>query len=201
MPPLIKPKRTATRPASTAIPFGLVFFKMVLLFFSTNTTVHGQISVAKEYQIKALFLYNFTQFVQWPAHCFSHESAPIIIGILGEDPFGSYIDELVKGEVIAKHPLIVERYPTIEDVGKCHLLFINLKEKDQVRRALNSLHTKPVLTISDADNFAKMGGMIRFIRDNERIRLRINTTAVTEAQLVISSKLLRLSEIVTGNNN
>ena len=66
---------------------------------------------------------------------------------------------------------------------------------------LDSLGRKPILTVSDADNFARMGGMIRFLREDERIGLRINTTAVKKAQLVISSKLLRLSDIVTGKNN
>ena len=139
--------------------------------------------------------------MQWPPQSFARENAPLIIGIFGEDPFGSYIDELIEGEVINNHPLIVQRYATVKDMGDCHLLYINLKEKDQIRRTLDSLQTKPVLTISDADNFARIGGMIRFIREDERIRVRINTTAVTEAQLVISSKLLRLSEIVTGKNN
>lgn len=193
-------QHTANFPASMARSLypGCLF---LLLFFLPTIETHGQVSVAKEFQVKALFLYNFTHFVQWPQESFSDPDAPLVIGILGEDPFGPYIDELVKGEAVNNHPIVVERYASIEDVDHCHVLFINFAEKNTVKRTLDSLQARPILTVGDVDNFARMGGIIRFVREDERIGLRINTTAAAEAQLVISSKLLRLSEIVTGNNN
>ena len=194
--PLLRKQQTARGWALTAAPFCLV-----VLFFLSTLELHGQEPVAKEFQVKALFLYNFTQFVQWPQHSFASPDAPLIIGILGEDPFGSYIDELVTGEAIDNHPIVVKRYANIEDVDHCHVLFMNITEKNEVKRMLDSLEHKPTLTVSETDNFARMGGMVRFLREDERIGLRINTTAVKKAQLVISSKLLRLSDIVTGKNN
>ena len=199
--PVLKTSKRSVYPAWMATPFTLWLLSTLFFFFSTNDQIHAQAPVAKEYQVKALFLYNFTQFVQWPPHSFEQSDGPLIIGILGEDPFGSYIDELVKGEVIGNHPLTVRRFSNTEQIGDCHLLYINLKEKDQITKTLALLRKRPILTVSEADDFARIGGMIRFIRDDERIRLRINTTAVAEAQLVISSKLLRLSEIVTGKIN
>src|SRR5688572_10771685 len=78
--------------------------------------------VAREYQLKAVFIYNFTQFVEWPSNAFSSDQAPMVIGILGTDPFGSDLEETIAGEKINGHPLLVQHYSTIEEVGACQIL-------------------------------------------------------------------------------
>src|SRR2546430_1625474 len=60
-----------------------------------------------EYQLKAVFLFNFAQFVEWPAQASTEPDAPLVIGVLGQNPFGSYLDELVRGEKVGPHPLVV----------------------------------------------------------------------------------------------
>jgi hypothetical protein len=155
----------------------------------------------REYQIKAVFLFNFTQFVEWPSTAFAAPNSPLVIGILGEDPFGSYLDETVKDEVVDNHPLVVERFASAKDIRVCHILFINLKEKDDIRQALDDLKSQPILTVSDLDTFLRTGGMIRFFTENSRIRIRINVDRTTEENLTISSKLLRLAEIFSQKNN
>jgi hypothetical protein len=172
-----------------------------VLFLSLSKDLSAQDLPAREYQIKAVFLYNFTQFVQWPESAFSETASPLVIGILGEDPFGSYLDETVKGEVVNNHPLVIRRYEKLEDAKGCHVLFIGDDNKEDIRRTLQSLRTQPVLTVGDFDGFARMGGMVRFLTEKGRIRLRINVDAATEANLVISSKLLRLADITTQKNN
>ena len=54
---------------------------------------------AREYQVKAVFLYHFVQFVQWPPESFPAKDSPLVVGILGEDPFDAYLEQVVKGEV------------------------------------------------------------------------------------------------------
>ena len=78
----------------------------------------------RENQVKAVFLFNFTQFVEWPANAFSSSDAPFVIGIVGNDPFGNYLEETVKGEKMKDHPLIIQRYRDLRDIQNCHLLFI-----------------------------------------------------------------------------
>jgi hypothetical protein len=151
-----------------------------------------------EYQIKAVFLFNFTQFVEWPSTAFERQNAPLVIGILGKDPFGSYLDETIKGEEVNGHPLVVQRFSRAEDVKKCHILFITPSDKDQLRNIFDGLTNQPILTVGDVVNFSKSGGMIRFFTENNKIRIRINLDIVKDADLIISSKLLRMAEIVSS---
>jgi hypothetical protein len=153
-------------------------------------------SLPREYQLKAVFLFNFAQFVEWPAGAFPGPGTPLIIGVLGSDPFGAALDEVVRGETVDDHPLEIRRYRSVEDVTGCHILFVGGLEKDRLERVLDSLKGRPILTVGDTDRFAGRGGMIRFVTDRNRIRLRINLEAATAAHLKISSKLLRPAEIV-----
>lgn len=149
-----------------------------------------------EYQVKAVFLFNFTQFVEWPEKIFSADNEPLVIGILGDDPFGAFLDETIKGESVNGHPLKVQRFTKLDQLTTCHVLFISQTEKNQVKSILLGLERKSILTVSDINNFAKQGGMIRFVTESNKTRIRINLEAAKKEGLTISSKLLRLAEIV-----
>ena len=161
------------------------------IFFSSAQTIDDH-----EYQIKAAFLFNFTQFVEWPVDALPETKAPLVIGILGENPFSTYLEEIIAGEQVNGHPLVVQQYKNVEEIKTCHILFINLAETDQPEQAITSLKARSILTVSDRINFIKQGGMIRFIRKNNKIQIQINPEPVKEANLIISSKLLRVAEIV-----
>lgn len=158
-------------------------------------------SVLREYQIKALFLFNFAQFIEWPAAMFSTAEAPLTIGVLGEDPFGADLDEIVRSEKIAGHTLTIRRYRRIEDIDRCHILFISRSENARLEQIFLRLAGRATLTVGDIENFCKRGGMIRFVTENKKIRLRINLQAAQRAGLTISSKLLRPAEIITDGND
>lgn len=166
---------------------------VVLLSFA-SFRLQAQTTASREYQVKAVFLFNFSQFVDWPPATFSSSNTPFVIGILGDDPFGSYIDETVAGEKMKGHPMVVHRYRTVKDITDCQILFI--ADPDYADEALRTLGRRSVLTVSDAANFARQGGMVRFFTENNKLRLQINPSAAKAAGLTISSKLLRLAEIV-----
>ncbi len=151
---------------------------------------------SKEYQIKAAFLYNFSQFVEWPPSALGGAHEPIILGIIGEDPFGAYLDELVRGEKVNHHPLVVQRYASADEIKQCHVLFISRSKGPPPGPLLASLKGRSVLTVGDSDEVAKAGVMIRFLTDQNKIRLRINVEAAKAVNLTISSKLLKAAEIV-----
>ncbi|AYB29081.1 YfiR family protein [Chryseolinea soli] len=165
-----------------------------LLSFGAHAPSQGETS--KEYQVKAVFLYNFTQFIEWPPDAFDQPDAPLVIGILGPDPFGKYLDETVQGEKVNGHPLVVQRFHTLADVAHCQILFISTDEKNQWKQIFEYAKARHVLTVGDVTNFSKQGGMIRFFPEENKIRIRINLTSVKNADLKVSSKLLRLAEIV-----
>src|SRR5688500_14600078 len=114
---------------------------------------------SREYQLKAVFLFNFTQFVEWPGNSFSSDQAPLVIGILGTDPFGSYLEEIVAGEKINGHPLLIQRYNNVEEIETCQILFINVTETNKREEIITRLKGRNILTVSDAPDFAKQGGM------------------------------------------
>jgi hypothetical protein len=158
----------------------------------------AQTGVTKDYQVKAVFLFNFAQFVEWPASAFADASSPIVIGVLGEDPFGTYLDETVRGEKVDNRPLEVQRYRRVDEIKACHILFISRSEASQLEQILVSLKDRSLLVVGDGDDFARRGGMIRLATIQNKIRLIINVEAAKTASLTISSKLLRSAELVTA---
>jgi hypothetical protein len=151
---------------------------------------------ASESQVKAVFLFNFAQFVEWPALAVSDSQKPVVIGILGDDPFGAVLDETLRGERLGARPFEIRRYRQVAEVQECDVLFISRSEAERAAAILANLKGRPILTVSEGKDFAKQGGMIQFFTDNSRIRLRINPEAAQAANLTISSKLLRVAEIV-----
>lgn len=175
------------------------FVLLLILLFVRSASIQPQTS--KEYQIKAVFLFNFTQFIEWPGSAFGEASDPFVIGIVGDDPFGPYLDETIRGENLDGHPLVVKRFKTPDEVEVCHILFVNMSDRDDIKNAFDRIKSHSVLTVGDVANFGKQGGMIRFITENNKTRIRINLEAAREADLTISSKLLKLAEIVETQSN
>jgi hypothetical protein len=152
----------------------------------------------REYQVKAVFLFNFAQFVDWPSSAFPDRQTPLVIGVLGKDPFEGSLEEAVRGETINARPLEIRRFKSVEEVRDCHVLFISNSESAHLERILGALKGRNILTVSDVDGFAERGGMIRFVTEKNKVRFRINLDSAKAAGLTISSKLLRPAEIVTS---
>jgi hypothetical protein len=162
----------------------------------------ADMTVAQEYQIKAIFLFNFVQFVTWPATAFPGSHTPITIGILGNDPFGPFLEEAVRGEVIDGRSLTIKRFQVIGEVSDSQVLFVSKSEAGRLRQILAALQGTSILTVGEAEAFARQGGMINFIIVDNKVRYEINVEAAKRANLDISSKLLRLAKIVgSGMDN
>ena len=170
------------------------------LLFLGGLDASAQTAPSREYQIKAVFLFNFAQFVEWPATAFAGPSSPIVIGVLGESPFGAYLDDTVLGEKVNNRPVEVQRYSRVEDIKTCHILFISRSEASHLEQILVSLKDRSLLVVGDGDDFARRGGMIRLATIQNKVRLIINVDAAQVANLTISSKLLRSAEILTASN-
>jgi hypothetical protein len=153
-----------------------------------------------EYQLKAIFLFNFTQFVEWPANAFADASAPLIIGVLGDDPFGASLDQTVRGEKANGRSLVIQRYRVVAEIDSCHILFVSRSERSRLETIFRALRGRSILTVSDLDDFARSGGMVQFRTENNRVRLRINLEVAKAAQLTISSKLLRSVDVLPPGN-
>jgi hypothetical protein len=156
--------------------------------------------VPTEYQVKAVFVFNFSRFLEWSPQSFTAPNAPFVIGILGNDPFGARLDEAVRGEQIDQHPLLVRRFRSLDEIGDCRILYIDRSESARLQQILAALDHRSTLTVSDLDDSSQRGVMVQFATENNRIRLRINVESARAAGLTISSKLLRSAEIVGAHN-
>jgi hypothetical protein len=174
-----------------------LFLRATIALFLLAPAVFAAADAPTEYQVKAVFVYNFSHFVDWPAKAFAAPGEPFIIGILGDDPFGARIDEAVRGEQINGHPLVVSRFHRADELGDCRILFIAPSEGAQLPQIVAALTHGNTLTVSDMPRSAERGVMIQFVTENNRIRLRINAESARAAGLTINSNLLRSAEIVT----
>jgi hypothetical protein len=167
---------------------------LIVALFATGGA--RAIAGPSEYQVKAVFLFNFTQFVDWPPQAFPGPDAPFVIGVLGRDPFGPQLDEVVRGETVNRRPLVIERYRSVAEIRDCNILYIGSTESGHLDEILAALKGRSILTVGDADPGGRRGVMIQLVNENNRIRLRIDVAAAKAGNLTISSKLLRPAEIV-----
>lgn len=165
-----------------------------LIFTGIFAMLHGHAQAqVLEYQLKAAFLSSFTEFVTWPAASFSGAAAPIVIGVLGADPFGSALDSAVQGKLVGNRKIVVRRVQRVEDAKNCHVVFISKSERARVAEILAGLGTASVLTVADIDQFTRQGGAIGFKMSGGNVLLEINQGAAQQAGLGMSSRLLKLS--------
>jgi len=147
-----------------------------------------------EYEVKAAFLLNFTKFIEWPAGSFADPASPLTICILGRDPFGRALDDVVQGEEVNGHKLAVRRISQIPEPQACQVVFAGNGEKE-IRGILGGLG-RGVLTVGDGEGFIRDGGMIAFVLENRRVRFNINQSAAESAGLKLSSQLLSVARSV-----
>ena len=159
----------------------------VLLVFWASAAF-AQVVRAPEYSLKAAYLFNFTQFIEWPSNSFISPDAPIVIGVLGEDPFGGALDQAIKDKAVHGRSFELKRFKQIGEMRGCHVLFVCASEAGRLPEIFLAAQKGGILTVSDIDRFAERGGIINFYKENNNAAERAGTK--------ISSQLLRLGTIV-----
>jgi hypothetical protein len=150
---------------------------------------------APEVQLKAAFIFHFTQFIDWPAGTFGGPDAPFVIGVLGDEPMDDALTLMVRGERLSGHPLAVRRIRSTVEAADCQIVYVPADADDSFREA--RLRGAPVLTVGETADFLQAGGIIEFFTDHSHVRLRINLAAAHGASLRISSKLLRVAQVLS----
>lgn len=152
--------------------------------------------MAKEYRLKAAFLYNFTKFVEWPPDRFETASAPIVIGVFGSEPFAEELEKTVRGRVVNGRSIVVRNYDNLEAARGAHVVFLPAGEEEWLQKGDQMLHAAAVLTVGESERFAALGGMIAFSREADKVRFAINLAASEQARLKLSAQLLKLATSV-----
>jgi len=147
-----------------------------------------------EYRLKAAFLYNFLKFVDWPAQAFPRKDTPLTICLAG-DPFGGRLDEIIQGETISGRPVAVRRTKD-EQLQDCHIVYVSRSESQRSAGIIKAAENASILTVGESEDFIAKGGMIRFTEKGNRLHFQINPDAAERASLKVSSRLLRLADVV-----
>jgi hypothetical protein len=149
-----------------------------------------------ETQVKAVFLFNFARFVEWPAFTFAGGTSPFTLCVYGTDAIGADLEAVVRGESISGRPMVVRRVSESRELQQCQILFIPRSADRELEDVLAALDHRATLTVSDLDGAARRGVMIRLMNVGGKVRLRVNVDALRAAHLTVSSNLLRAAEIV-----
>ena len=164
--------------------------------------MQAQSSKISDYDVKAAYLFNFGRFVEWPTDGEADNSGAFTFCILGPDPFGPNLDHLLAGEKINGRNLIVKRISNAQESAGCQVLFMSKEEEGRLNKIIKTLDKEAVLTVSDIPEFAKHGGMIQFVVEQNRVRFEVNLDATQRAGLILSSDLLKVATAVNrGHGN
>jgi hypothetical protein len=149
-----------------------------------------------EYVLKAEFIERFTHFVDWPDSAFASPDAPFVLCLIGENPFGDYLNRLAREGTVKGRPIVFSHAKAIDQLDPCHLVFVARDEKDRVAAIVARTGGKPILTIGDTSGFAQTGIIINFYQLEDRVRFEINVDEAKRSDLKFNSQLMKLARIV-----
>ena len=189
------PSREASRQGALCARYVCCF--LLVIYISLFCRAQSAPKVASS-DVEAAYLYNFGKFVRFPS-VQEQASAPFVICILGEDPFGQALDATLAGETIGSQRVTARRISSPQMSGDCQILFISSSEASRLNKIIEALDKNAVLTVSDIPQFSQRQGMIQFVQEENRIRFEVNLTATQRAGLTLSSELLKVATAVRKN--
>ncbi|HEV2694165.1 MAG TPA: YfiR family protein [Verrucomicrobiae bacterium] len=154
-----------------------------------------------QYQVEAVFLFNFAKYVDWPPAAFTNATAPITIGVLGTDPFGDSLQHVAEGKTINGRPVTIRHLVSDSELGGCQILYISSSENFRVGQILGKAGALPILTVGESELFVANGGIINFVLKGGKVRLEINLAPAKKNGLDISSHLLAVADVVRGKSD
>lgn len=163
---------------------------IVFLFCHGMQEAAAESLSSREFQIKAVYLYNFTKYVDWPSY-----GDTMTIGVLGNNPVGAALAPL-NGEMVKGRRVVIKQLDSLRDAQNCQIIFISSLDKQRLPEILEHLKNARVLTVGEMKGFAQDGGIINLIWEQNKLHLEINRDAARRTGLNISSELLKLAKLV-----
>ena len=153
-------------------------------------------AISHEYEIKAAFLFNFTRFIEWPSESFTDPAGPIVIGVIGDDPFGVELANAVKNRRVNGRSIVARYISSDEDARATHLLFVGMTRPEDLARLMRVLSGYPVTTVGESAAFTALGGTITFVVQDNKVRFQINAESAEQVHVRISAQLEKLATTV-----
>lgn len=171
--------------------------RIVLLLAAVGLGAQAELP---EYVLKAGFLFNFAKYVEWPEDAFDGPDSPLVIGVVGKDPFGKDLDRALRNKTVKGRPIRVVRFPSPDDIRGAHILFVPSSEERRMDEVLRQVRSKPTLLVGEDPRFCREGGTLNILLEDGHPKLQANPDAAARANLTIDAKLLRASTIVRGGS-
>jgi hypothetical protein len=178
----------------------LAFLLLSAISLMCSGEARSQNGKPSEYQVKAVYLYNFSRFVEWPSEAPALKTSSFEICVLGRDPFGPALDATVAGENVDGKSVVARRISKPEEGLDCRVLFLSASEDNHLKTDLTVFEKVGVLTVSDMPHFSQRGGMIQFVTDGDKVRFEVNLSNANDSGLSLSSDLLKLAIAVRKNS-
>jgi hypothetical protein len=154
-----------------------------------------------EYSVKLAFLFNFTKFVEWPSDSFRDPASPLVMCIVGHDPFSQNLEAELRTRKVGNHPVEVRTLRANDQLRVCHILFVPVTEKDQADSIVSGLSGSRTLTVGETEGFAALGGVINLTVEDNKVHFEVNRLAADRAGLKIGSRLLSIAKIVNEHDH
>jgi hypothetical protein len=154
----------------------------------------------REYSVKAAFLYNLVKYTDWPSRAFSQPNAPIVIGLLGSDPFGPVLDRIVEGRTVNGHPILIRRAAGVAELRGSHVVFIGASESGRAAEQCAAIESFRGLTVGDTEQTAAFTA-VKCALEADRVVFTVDLTRTSRVGVNISSKLLHLAKSVLGRDD
>lgn len=190
-PPLPRRSRRSTATARTGLALALAGVALAPLLAGEARAARQ----AREYDLKATFLFHFTHFVEWPAEAFAGPDSPFGLCVLSPNPFGEVLREVTAGERAAGRELEVRTVDKPSGTAGCQIVFVPRDRDSAILRELPAKGDGLVLTVGERDDFLDHGGLVRFESSQGRLRLLVSRRALGTSRVTLSSKLLALSKL------
>jgi hypothetical protein len=185
-------------PPQRWLPQTIRLIVLLGMLLQANWRTDAQPAALTEYQVKALFLLNFTKYIDWPTEAFAETNSPITIGVIGQNNFGEDLAKAVEGKSVNGRKIVLLPLESENDWSKCHILFISASEKKRVPDIVAKVKALPILTVGETEQFTQQGGIVNFTKKEGKVRLEIDLNAAQSAKLQISSRLLNVADVVRG---
>jgi YfiR/HmsC-like len=171
-------------------------YRLGLIAVLCAAAVGSAIGQIDEYQVKAAFIFNFAKFIEWPTRSFPKPGDPIVICILGQNPFDDHLTGAIQGKIWNGRGFAVLQIVDLPSKSRCQILFVTSSERQHFRSLAGSLKGSGILTVGETPGFIDDGGIINLKLEGGKIRFEINVDAAEQSQLIVSSKLLSLAQII-----
>ena len=166
-----------------------------LVFLPARGGAHADGPPPREYQLKAAFIFNFAQFVEWPGDTFSAPDAPLVIGVMGDSTMAASLEMACRGKTAGKREIVVKNLSGADAIRSAQIVFIGAAERDRLPELIRRATAESVLTVGDFDGFTAASGMVRFLTEDNRLRFEVNLDAVNAGKLRVSAQLLKLARM------